>query len=106
MATQGNICQGQRIGVGCIPVEDDELSADVNLTAIEANLPLVVEDIRDSQHYLFWLTGATVSGLLFVFIGSFCVWIATRVLQSHAEGKEIQYPGLIQEGPDTLPFLS
>ena len=97
MATQGNICQGQRIGVGCIPVED-ELSADVNLTAIEANLPLVVEDIRDSQKYLFWLTGATVSGLLFVFVGSFCIWIAAQVvyrvnLQSNAEGKyqEIQY---------------
>ena len=91
-ATQGNICRGESIGVGCIPVEDDELSADVNLTAIEADLPLVVEDIRDSQHYLLWLTGATGCGLLSVFIGSFCVWIATQVVyrvnqRSNTEGK-------------------
>ena len=89
-ATQGNICRGESIGFGCIPVEDDELSADVNLTAIEADLPLV-EDIRNREHYLLWMTAATGCGLLFVFIGSFCVWIATRVLfganQRSNEGK-------------------
>ncbi len=88
IATQDNVCQNdQRVGEGCIPVEEN-LAADVNLTVLDMGIAVVVDDLDSSDEYLYWLIGATVSGIiLFCFGGSFCVWAAAQVLLRIKKGK-------------------
>lgn len=81
VATEDNICEGVNISRSCTPATDLSLPAVTNISLLEVSLQSnILDDIEDDKEFLYWLTGATLSGLLFVIVGSLCLWAAARVV--------------------------
>ncbi len=87
VAMQDNICNGEIIEDSCKLDVDGILH--MNKTTVDMmGVNEAVDNIMNSENYLYWLLGATGCGLIFSMGGSSCVWTAAQVLFIYARSKE------------------